>query len=236
LIGRVGKEMSYFPNKDNHEDNNEGISIMSTSPKEYHRKYRSSSVPKPNVILNKQVNDDAQLHLNSSFISQSDRNIYLHPFHLTASDIESSIPDDASSVFHILDRRINLASLPDDPTMYSLLRAWVQDNPNHSIQLKDFDIIDHSYVSLQGGKSECGFTPQRNVDAHQESIHDKKSNETKVDILDEIKRNSTNKPDPRSFVLQNFLSGSKIKRQRAKWYRVKRSLARANLKKQGITL
>ncbi len=46
-----------------------------------------------------------------------------------ADDIAKSIPDHASSIFHIFDRRIDLDSLPNDASLYSLLRSWVMDDP-----------------------------------------------------------------------------------------------------------
>jgi hypothetical protein len=47
----------------------------------------------------------------------------------TAESILRSLPETASSIYHVYDRRINLDSLPADPSMYSLLRAWVWDDP-----------------------------------------------------------------------------------------------------------
>lgn len=58
----------------------------------------------------------------------------------SAEEIRIAIPKDASSVFHIMDRRINLDSFEVDETsvdakvpIYSLLRAWVQDDPYRQI-------------------------------------------------------------------------------------------------------
>ena len=56
-------------------------------------------------------------------------------------EIKSAIPKDATSVFHVLDRRVNLdaldaadASKKDvNVPMYALLRAWVQDDPYRQI-------------------------------------------------------------------------------------------------------
>ena len=60
---------------------------------------------------------------------------------VSQEEILEAIPPDASSVFHIMDRRVNFDAI-DDPTkgdprkdapMYSLLRAWVQDDPYRQI-------------------------------------------------------------------------------------------------------
>ena len=59
-----------------------------------------------------------------------------------AHEIRNAIPKDASSVFHVLDRRVNLDSLDAaegatnkdvNVPIYSLLRAWVQDDPYRQI-------------------------------------------------------------------------------------------------------
>lgn len=70
--------------------------------------------------------------------------------------IESSIPSHASSVFHIFDRRIQMDSFSSDNTtsMYSLVRAWVQDDPCRVIPPPPLDIhsmdtnIHHDYLEL----------------------------------------------------------------------------------------
>ena len=56
---------------------------------------------------------------------------------ITAAQITQSIPADASSIFHILDRRINFDAFPEDASFYSLLRAWVQDDPYRYIPPTD---------------------------------------------------------------------------------------------------
>jgi len=50
----------------------------------------------------------------------------------STSEIVSAIPENASSVFHILDRRINFDKFPSDASFYSLLRGWVWDDPYRS--------------------------------------------------------------------------------------------------------
>ena len=47
----------------------------------------------------------------------------------SVEEIEASIPANASSIFHVLDRRINFDNFSNDASFYSLLRAWVQDDP-----------------------------------------------------------------------------------------------------------
>ena len=47
----------------------------------------------------------------------------------SVEEIEASIPANASSIFHVLDRRINLDNFSKDASFYSLLRGWVRDDP-----------------------------------------------------------------------------------------------------------
>ena len=56
---------------------------------------------------------------------------------ITEEQISEAIPKDASSIFHILDRRINFDAFPEDASFYSLLRAWVQDDPYRYIPKAD---------------------------------------------------------------------------------------------------
>lgn len=46
----------------------------------------------------------------------------------SVEEIEASIPANASSIFHVLDRRINFDNFSADASFYSLLRGWVQDD------------------------------------------------------------------------------------------------------------
>lgn len=43
--------------------------------------------------------------------------------------IEDAIPPDASCIFHIFDRRVNMDALEVDVSNYALLRTWVRDDP-----------------------------------------------------------------------------------------------------------
>lgn len=56
---------------------------------------------------------------------------------VTEEQISRAIPKDASAIFHVLDRRINFDAFPEDASLYSLLRAWVQDDPYRYIPPPD---------------------------------------------------------------------------------------------------
>jgi hypothetical protein len=47
----------------------------------------------------------------------------------SAAQMSAAIPKNASSIFHIWDRRIDFDSLREDTLSYSLLRSWVRDDP-----------------------------------------------------------------------------------------------------------
>jgi len=63
-----------------------------------------------------------------------------------ADDIAKSIPEHASSILHIFDRRIDLDSLPSDASLYSLLRLWVMDDPYRFQQPLGSRLLDHASV------------------------------------------------------------------------------------------
>lgn len=73
------------------------------------------------------------MHLNVAFNSfQLARYRYYHRYNVPSeAEIIASIPENASSVFHIWDRRIDMDSLKGEEhtTPYSLLRSWVRDDP-----------------------------------------------------------------------------------------------------------
>jgi hypothetical protein len=48
---------------------------------------------------------------------------------ITQSQIEDAIPEDASNIFWIFGRRVNLDAHEEDASLYSLLRSWAQDDP-----------------------------------------------------------------------------------------------------------
>jgi hypothetical protein len=56
-----------------------------------------------------------------------------HNIELTEKQIAAAIPENASAVFHVMDRRVNIDQHSSNPSMYSLLRSWVQDDPYRRI-------------------------------------------------------------------------------------------------------
>ena len=88
-------------------------------------------------LTNKNKHDDDQL------LANDDGSLIKYP---TELDMANAIPENASSIFHILDRRIDFDAFPDDASFYSLIRAWVQDDPYRLRPLEGGVLLDH--VSL----------------------------------------------------------------------------------------
>ena len=65
----------------------------------------------------------------------------------SAKLIADSIPSNASAVFHIFDRRINLDSHDSNTSFYSLLRSWVQDDPYRKSVHSGSRLLDHVSLS-----------------------------------------------------------------------------------------
>lgn len=87
---------------------------------------------------------------------------------LTSELIEDAIPWDASSIFHVFDRRINFDNHTADASMYALLRAWVQDDPHRKVppvgvEMSDYDCIIPDATS-QVHKESRTFNTSKKVD------------------------------------------------------------------------
>ena len=64
------------------------------------------------------------------------------PFKITKEQVRDAIPENASCVFHIMDRRVNLDSFAPDASFYSLLRAWTLDDPYRQIPPTGSNILE----------------------------------------------------------------------------------------------
>jgi hypothetical protein len=91
-------------------------------------------VPKPKSYQKKQL-------VSSRAKSQQ------HSVMPSAKMIADSIPSNASAVFHIFDRRINLDNHDSNSSFYSLLRSWVQDDPYRNSVHSGSRLLDHVSLS-----------------------------------------------------------------------------------------
>jgi hypothetical protein len=67
----------------------------------------------------------------------------------SAQTIAKSIPNDASSIFHILDRRIDMDEVDDNPSYYELMRKWVRDDPYRQEPVKGGRILDYLVLPME---------------------------------------------------------------------------------------
>ncbi|GKY95268.1 hypothetical protein MPSEU_000489000 [Mayamaea pseudoterrestris] len=95
------------------------------------------------------------------------------PPRITGELIEDSMPDNASSVFHLFDRRVNFDHHAADASIYSLLRSWVQDDPHRMIPTPGVDMSCYDSVTLESPTNDdvdddatacCRHVPRRRKD------------------------------------------------------------------------
>jgi len=72
------------------------------------------------------------------------------PLQVTKEIIQDAIPEDASCIVHVMDRRVNFDACSSDVSYYSLLRSWVQDDPYRQIPPSGSNILE--CVSLPSDK------------------------------------------------------------------------------------
>lgn len=95
-------------------------------------------------------------------------------YQITSEQIMEAMPENASSIFHIMDRRINFDALPPDASFYSLLRSWVQDDPYRKIPPSGSNLLEYAdlpserRVFEEDTLSHSGETPsrKRKLDRH----------------------------------------------------------------------
>jgi hypothetical protein len=160
---------------------------------------------------------------------------------MTPNQIQQAIPENTSSVFHILDRRVNLdaSSSKDANIMYSLLRSWVQDDPDRLIPPPGADISEQYNSSVA--------IPIRPTPGYEEPISTMKENqcskETKttapttipIDMLTALR--FQRQLPPKDHVRNEFLARARESRKtQRKIYASRAAAAKASLKRKGIVL
>lgn len=150
------------------------------------------------------------------YIPRSRYEIVKHVSLPTAKEIQDNIPSNASSIFHIMDRRIDFDSLTEDATCYELLRAWVKDDPYRVLPRKHGNILDHVELDQDW-----------NVKAknHPIVLHSTKSSESF-----EVQSNSTSKESTRLNILDGNHIGKSSVMEMKKY--LKGYVAQGNAKKR----
>lgn len=149
----------------------------------------------------------------------------------TKEDIQIAIPEDASCIVHVYDRRVNLDACAPDASNYSLLRAWVQDDPYRQMPPSGSNILER--MSRPCDKRENQVVP--------EFVHSKKKRRIDesepCNVLSSMSTPST--PDLPSVdsLRQELVSKSKrLKRKKREEDREWMKASRENLKSIGIHL
>jgi hypothetical protein len=148
---------------------------------------------------------------------------------VTKEQIQEAIPKNASCIFHILDRRVNLDSHAPDASFYSLLRSWVQDDPYRQMPPLGSNFLD--YITLP---SEIRVQKSASVRRPKRKLPD-----TGIcDVFGELKNRKTHVSElsPKK-LREELVAGSKrIKRQRQKEYKVQVEASRESLRCMCIAL
>jgi hypothetical protein len=148
---------------------------------------------------------------------------------VTKEQIRESIPENASCIFHILDRRVNLDAHSPDASFYSLLRSWVQDDPYRQMPPLGSNIFE--YVSLPS---------ERRIEERASVVRPKRKTEDigTCDVFAKLPNVTMKDPEPSPKKMrEQLVAGSKrIKRQKQKEYLAQMEASWESLKSLGIAL
>jgi hypothetical protein len=148
---------------------------------------------------------------------------------VTQEQIREAIPENASCIFHILDRRVNLDAHAPDASFYSLLRSWVQDDPYRQMPPPGSNILE--YVSLPS---------EKRIEERTSVVRPKRKLEDigMCDVFAKLQNVKMPVPElsPKKLRAQ-FVAGSKrIKRHMQKEYLAQMEASRESLRSLGIVL
>jgi len=148
----------------------------------------------------------------------------------SVEEIEASIPADASSIFHIMDRRINFDNYTKDASFYSLLRGWVQDDPYRCNPLMNGQLfMGGDWAQVDGGHTSSVERPKKRGRVNDES----------VDVLALLQKQQGNTEQPTLLELrsEHVARAKKIHAEARKLDQLKMANARESLGgRYGITL
>ena len=146
----------------------------------------------------------------------------------SVEEIEASIPANASSIFHVLDRRINLDNFSKDASFYSLLRGWVRDDPYRC------DASMHRQL-LAGGD----WVQSNEGDGVERPRKRQRSNGGPVDVLAFLQqlKGSTEQPNMIELRREHVAWAKEIQSEARKLDRLKMARAKESLERRyGVTL
>lgn len=146
----------------------------------------------------------------------------------SVEEIEASIPANASSIFHVLDRRINFDNFSKAASFYSLLRGWVQDDPYRC------DASLHRQL-LAGGD----WVQVSEDDSAQRPKKRQRANGGPVDVLAFLQqlKGSTEQPTMVELRREHVARAKEIQSEARKLDRLKMARAKESLERRyGVTL
>ena len=148
----------------------------------------------------------------------------------SVEEIEASIPADASSIFHIMDRRINFDNYTKDASFYSLLRGWVQDDPYRCNPLMNGQLLTGGdWAQVDDGQTNSVERTKKR----------RRVNDEPVDVLGLLQKQQGNTEQPTLLELrsEHVARAKKIHAEARKLDQLKMASARASLAgRYGITL
>jgi len=162
---------------------------------------------------------------------------------VSAKQIADSIPEEASCVFHILDRRINLDAFDKDASFYSLMRAWVQDDPYRYTPPVGSNLLEFLPLSSQR-RLQDHEPPQEGADNEKSegaSLWDSNTSASggsrgTVDVLANLKNTKANPPSMLTLTTNHLYRANNLRRKRAIAYRKRKEHALKRLKSLGIEI
>lgn len=148
---------------------------------------------------------------------------------VTKEQIRDAIPGNASCIFHILDRRVNLDAHAPDASFYSLLRSWVQDDPYRQMPPLGSNIFE--YVSLP---SERRIEERRSIVRPKRKLEDIGT----CDVFAKLQTATTPVAElsPKKLREQLVAGSKRIKRQKQKEYLAEMEASWESLRSLGIVL
>jgi hypothetical protein len=148
---------------------------------------------------------------------------------LTDEQIQEGIPRDASAIVHIYDRRVNLDLFAKDASLFSLMRAWVQDDPNRRISRPGTEMSDYDYL---------GATIVEPVETKHKNTSPSLSEKSQEpnDVFEQLVWFREHTPSKDTLRQRLIKSGQSSRRVKASDIRRRDRNALANMAKRGIYL
>jgi hypothetical protein len=153
---------------------------------------------------------------------------------ITKEEIEEAIPDNASCVFHVMDRRVNMDLHSKGASLYSLVRSWVQDDPYRQMPKPGANLMEHATPTLRPRQSTKTYTEKQthNSTAKSDLIPECQ------DVFTILNGTGTQKIVPSTdFLRRDLVTRSrKVKEQKRKASMARAAAAKRSLKRRGILL